>query len=98
MSEGACRPGISRRDGDWRQQPQGALGGEAVLACLERQVPLITVENRSVLSVTSDALALGPDGLRARSYSEAAGLLLALREGLAPESLVRPFQRRQAMG
>ena len=99
VSEGACRHGDLTADQIGAiVAPQGALGGEAVLACLERQVPLITVENRSVLSVTSDALALGPDGLRARSYSEAAGLLLALREGLAPESLVRPFQRRQAMG
>ena len=99
VSGGACRPGDLTADQIGAiVVPQGALGGEAVLACLERQVPLITVENRSVLSVTSDALALGPDGLRARSYSEAAGLLLALREGLAPESLVRPFQRRQAMG
>ena len=99
VSTGACRPGDLTADQIGAiVVPQGALGGEAVLACLERQVPLITVDNPSVLSVTSDALALGPDGLRARSYSEAAGLLLALREGLAPESLVRPFQRRQAMG
>ena len=95
----------SRRSGDVTADqlgavvvPQGALGGEAVLACLERRVPVITVENRSVLSVTSDALAIGPDVLQAGSYAEAAGLLLALREGMTPECLQRPLQRRQAIG
>ena len=97
--DGSCRPGDLTADQLGAVVvPQGALGGEAVLACLERQVPVITVENRSVLSVTSDALALGPNVLQAGSYAEAAGLLLALREGLAPESLVRPLQRRQAIG
>ena len=71
--------------------PAGALGGEAVLACLERNVPLITVENPAVLSVTADALGLSQGVLQASSYSEAAGLVLALREGLSPASLGRPF-------
>ena len=61
--------------------PAGALGGEAVLACLERNVLLITVENPAVLSVTADALGLSQGVLQASSYSEAAGLVLALREG-----------------
>ena len=72
--------------------PAGALGGEAVLACLERNVPLITGENPSVLSVTADALGLSQGVLHASSYSEAAGLVLALREGLSPASLGRPIQ------
>jgi hypothetical protein len=71
--------------------PAGALGGEAVLACLERNVPLITVENPAVLSVTADALGLSQGVLQASSYSEAAGLVLALREGLSPASLGRPL-------
>ena len=71
--------------------PDGALGGEAVLACLERGVPLITVENPSVLSVTAEQLGLDGTVLHARSYGEAAGLVLALREGLAPVSLDRPL-------
>ncbi len=97
--DGSCRPDDLMADQLGAVVvPQGALGGEAVLACLERQVPVITVENRSVLSVTSDALAMGPDVLHAGSYAEAAGLVMALREGLAPESLMRPLQRRQAIG
>jgi hypothetical protein len=74
--------------------PAGALGGEAVLASVERGVPLIAVDNPCLLQVTAEALALEQDGavvLSASSYAEAAGLVLALREGLAPASLRRPF-------
>ena len=77
--------------------PAGALGGEAVLACLERNVPLITVENPAVLSVTADALGLSQGVLQASSYSEAAGLVLALREGLSPASLGRPLPELQRL-
>lgn len=71
--------------------PDGALGGEAVLACLERRVPVIAVHNPGVLSVTTEALALGEQVLKASSYAEAAGLLMALREGIAPQALMRPL-------
>jgi len=77
--------------------PEGALGGEAVLASLERNVPLITVENPSVLSVSADALGLSQGVLHAGSYSEAAGLVLALREGLSPASLGRPLPPLQRL-
>jgi hypothetical protein len=70
--------------------PAGCLGGEAALACAARQVPLIAVTgNPSLLAVTGDALGL--DVLEAASYAEAAGLVLALREGLSPEALRRPI-------
>ena len=68
-----------------------------MLACLERNVPLITVENPSVLSVTADALGLSQGVLQASSYSEAAGLVLALREGLSPVSLGRPLPALQRL-
>ena len=71
--------------------PEGALGGEAVLACIERGVPLITVQNSGVLTVTPAALGLDPSVLRASSYAEAAGLVLALREGIMPSALTRPL-------
>ena len=71
--------------------PDGALGGAAVLACAERGVPVIAVENPCVLSVTAEAL--GIEVLPASNYSEAAGLLLALREGINPEALRRPLGR-----
>ena len=69
--------------------PAGALGGAAVLACAERGVPVIAVRNPSVLQVTAEALQL--QVLEAASYTEAAGLVLALREGLAPAALRRPL-------
>lgn len=71
--------------------PEGALGGEAVLACLERGVALIAVANQSVLEVTSEQLGITSGVQRARSYTEAAGLLLALREGIAAAALQRPL-------
>ena len=70
---------------------RGALGGEAVLACLERRVPVISVINPSLLSVTAEALEIRSGVQPAASYAEAAGLVLALREGLAPASLGRPL-------
>ncbi len=70
--------------------PAGAMGGEAVLACAERGVPLIAVAgNPCLLEVSAEALGL--EAHTVGSYAEAAGLVLALREGLAPEALGRPL-------
>ena len=69
--------------------PAGALGGASVLACAERGVPLISVHNPCLLEVTAEALGLRT--IQARSYPEAAGLVLALREGIDPVSLQRPL-------
>ncbi len=77
--------------------PDGALGGEAVLACVERNLPVVCVANPSVLSVSADALGLSQGVLHASSYSEAAGLVLALREGLSPASLGRPLPALQRL-
>jgi len=53
-------------------------------------VPLIAVSgNPCVLQV--DGAALGLPVLPASTYGEAAGLVLALREGLDPGALVRPL-------
>ncbi|MEI7952242.1 MAG: DUF3326 domain-containing protein, partial [Synechococcaceae cyanobacterium ELA182] len=69
--------------------PAGAMGGEAVLACAERGVPVIAVHNPCLLQVTGEALGL--EVLPAASYAEAAGLVLALREGIDPVALQRPL-------
>jgi hypothetical protein len=71
--------------------PAGALGGAAVLACAERGVPVIAVQNPCVLQV--NAADLGLEVWAAASYAEAAGLLLALREGISPAALRRPLPR-----
>ena len=69
--------------------PAGALGGSAVLACAERGIPLISVANPCLLEVTAEVLGLKV--IAARSYAEAAGLVLALREGIDPAALTRPL-------
>jgi hypothetical protein len=71
--------------------PAGALGGAAVLACAERGIPVIAVHNPCVLAVTAEALGL--EVLKAGSYAEAAGLVVALREGISPAALERPLAR-----
>jgi hypothetical protein len=69
--------------------PAGALGGAAVLAAAERGIPVIAVHNPSLLQVGAEALGL--EVLPAASYAEAAGLVLALREGISPAALRRPL-------
>lgn len=70
--------------------PAGALGGEAVLACAERGVPLIAVAGNPCL-LAVDGAALGLETLTVASYAAAAGLVLALREGIDPAALARPL-------
>ncbi|KGG13475.1 hypothetical protein EV05_0129 [Prochlorococcus sp. MIT 0601] len=80
--------------------PDGALGGAAVLACIERNIPLIVVSNRGVLNVTASSLGLdtlnqvanNPIIYTANNYLEAAGLISGLREGIAIQSLRRPIK------
>ncbi|ABX09497.1 DUF3326 domain-containing protein [Prochlorococcus marinus] len=79
---------------------EGALGGEAVLGCLERGTPLIIVSNPGVLNVDSESLGLKDRlssnqnlVLKASNYFEAAAFLLALREGIEITSLKRPIER-----
>jgi len=78
--------------------PQGALGGEAVLSCIERFIPLIIVTNQGVLNVSSTKMRLdclssdqSESILYADNYVEAAGLITALRHGINIKSLRRPI-------
>jgi len=78
--------------------PEGALGGEAVLSCIERFIPLIVVSNQGVLDVSSikmriDCLSGEKNNniLHAENYLEAAGLITALRYGVNIKSLRRPI-------
>ncbi len=77
--------------------PQGALGGEAVLSCIERYIPLIVVSNQGVLNVSSSKMRLDclsgdtNNILYAENYLEAAGLITALRHGINVKSLRRPI-------
>ena len=71
--------------------PYGALGGEAVLACMERDLNIITVKNKGVLNVSSKWF----DYERiftVDNYLEAAGFLIAIREGINLKSIKRPLK------
>ncbi len=81
--------------------PKGALGGEAVLACIERSIPLIVVSNPGVSNIDLESLGLTTENetsssrqiFSVDSYLEAAALLIAFREGLAITSLRRPIAK-----
>ncbi|MEU9102564.1 DUF3326 domain-containing protein [Streptomyces sp. NPDC048361] len=72
--------------------PAGALGGVPVLEALRQHVPVIAVRgNTSILNVTANALGL--QGVtEVANYAEAAGLVLALRCGISPETITRPLR------
>ncbi|MGB8698075.1 MAG: DUF3326 domain-containing protein, partial [Thermosynechococcaceae cyanobacterium] len=66
--------------------PHSACGGSAVLSWSQTATPIITIaENHTALNVTAEALQIPV--LRAQSYCEAIGMLVALRSGLNPAAL-----------
>ncbi len=63
--------------------PYNCLGGVPVLAALEKDIPIIAVEeNSTVLNVTAESLGIGDKVIKANNYKEAAGLLLAMKNGI----------------
>jgi hypothetical protein len=71
--------------------PATALGGAPVLHAAARGIPVIAVrENETILDVSAEALPL-TDVIVARSYAEAAGQLVALRDGIALRTTTRPL-------
>jgi hypothetical protein len=80
--------------------PASSLGGIPALAAEFSGIPLIAVaENRTILDVTNRRMQL-PNVIEVRSYLEAAGAVLALRQGISLESLRRPVAEstRVALG
>ncbi len=71
--------------------PSGALGGEAVLACMERDLNIIAVKNKGVLNVSSKWFDYNKL-YKVDNYLEAAGLLIAIREGINYKSIKRPLK------
>ena len=78
--------------------PEGALGGEAILSCIQKFIPLIIVSNQSLLNVSSAKMRLDLQTdyqdkkvFYADNYLEAAGLITALRHGINIKSLRRPI-------
>ncbi len=70
--------------------PSGALGGEAVLASMERDLNIIAVKNEGVLNVSSELFDY-KKLFKVDNYLEAAGLLTAFREGINYKSIRRPL-------
>ena len=74
--------------------PNGALGGEAVLACVERGLNVISVRNRNKLQVTNQFLNY-PSLIEVNNYAEAAGIILSIKNGINLSSIQRPLKRIQ---
>jgi hypothetical protein len=74
--------------------PESVVGNIPFLVALDRRIPVILVRgNRTLYDLTPAKLGLDDREHTlyvVENYAEAAGLLLALREGIAPEALVRP--------
>ena len=72
--------------------PSGALGGEGVLAGIERGLNIIAVKNKNILNVDNQYLNY-PKLIEVDNYYEAAGLILAIKEGINPTSIKRPLDK-----
>jgi Protein of unknown function (DUF3326) len=71
--------------------PASCLGGIPAMAGEYSRIPVIAVrENATVLNVNNECMGM-PNVVEVESYLEAAGVILALREGIALESLRRPL-------
>jgi len=63
--------------------PCDCLGSIPVLKAVENNIPVIAVEeNKTVLNVTAESLGIESKIIKVKSYYEAAGYLLALKEGI----------------
>lgn len=72
--------------------PASCLGGIPALVAQFSEIPLIAVEeNHTLLDVNNDKMRMR-NVVAAKSYLEAAGLVLALRNGISLESLRRPIE------
>jgi hypothetical protein len=71
--------------------PATALGSAPVLSAAERGTPVIAVrENETILNVTAKRIGLS-SAIEVDSYLAAAGVVLALRNGISTQSLRRPL-------
>ena len=76
--------------------PSGALGGEGVLAGIERGLNIISVKNENILNLDNNNFNY-PKLIEVDNYFEAAGLILAIREGINPKSIRRPLNKIQEL-
>src|SRR5262249_40841974 len=77
--------------------PATCLGGVPALAAEFHEIPLIAVQdNTTILDVTNAKMQMS-NVIEVASYLEAAGVLLALKEGISLESLSRPVRGAQEL-
>ena len=76
--------------------PNGALGGEAVLACIERGLNIISVRNENTLRVSNKNFDYA-NLIEANNYLEAAGIILSIRKGINLKSIQRPLKNIQGI-
>ena len=74
--------------------PASALGGEAVLACVERGLNIIAVQNQNTLKVSNENFNF-PNLIEVNNYLEAAGAILSIRRGIDFKSVNRPLNNIQ---
>ena len=74
--------------------PNGALGGEAVLAGIEKGLNIISVKNQNTLKVTNEFYDY-PNLFEVDNYLEAAGIILAIKNGINLNSIKRPLRKIQ---
>lgn len=72
--------------------PASALGGIPAIYAQRYGIPVIAVqENQTILDITREKIGLN-NVIDAQSYTEAAGIIMALKNGISLESLSRPFR------
>jgi hypothetical protein len=72
--------------------PASCLGGIPALMAQYNNIPLIAVkDNKTILDVTNDKMQM-ENVIEVDSYLEAAGVLLALKQGISIDSVRRPIQ------
>jgi len=77
--------------------PATALGGLPALAAELQGIPVVAVrDNTTILDMTASRLGM-ENVVEVQSYLEAAGVVLALRNGIALESLRRPITRAEVL-
>jgi hypothetical protein len=74
--------------------PETTVGNIPFFASLDQNIPIILVKNPTQYDITPSHLKINHQHRQiyyVNSYMEAAGMLLALRNGISPESTIRPL-------
>ena len=92
LPEGSQRVGVENISAV--VMPETTVGNIPFFASLDQNIPIILVKNPTQYNVTPALLKIDHSGRKiyyVNSYMEASGLLLALKNGIAPEATQRPM-------